>query len=288
MAAPTTSVRDLARDCFSATIGSVACTYVGQPFDTIKVRLQSNPEIFTSPLQASAKTFRSEGLAAFWKGAIPTAAGMVAENVMAFGVNAQLKRTFPDPERTPGSAPDLVRPFIMGTLTGFCSALVLIPSEIIKAKTQVELSNVSSSQIFRRMMKEQGVRSMFVGLDGQFMRDGPFYAVFFGGYELSCYAIRETFPSVPEDLNYFVSGGLAGMLGWLCAMPFDVPKTNVQSRWDTKVVGSYFPELAKIARNRGIAGLYSGLTPTLVRAFPANAALFLGVEKSKLFFDSWL
>jgi hypothetical protein len=31
--------------------------------------------------------------------------------------------------------------------------------------------------------------------------------------------------------------------------------------------------------------LYSGLLPTLVRAFPANAALFLGVELSKRFFD---
>jgi len=75
------------------------------------------------------------------------------------------------------------------------------------------------------------------------------------------------------------------MLGWAFAMPFDVPKTNVQSRWDTKVVGSYFPEMMTIARKRGFLGLYSGLGPTLVRAFPANAALFLGVETGKKFFD---
>jgi hypothetical protein len=59
----------------------------------------------------------------------------------------------------------------------------------------------------------------------------------------------------------------------------------VQARYDTKVVGSYVPELLTIARERGIGGLYSGLLPTLVRAFPANAALFLGVELSKRFFD---
>jgi Mitochondrial carrier protein len=59
----------------------------------------------------------------------------------------------------------------------------------------------------------------------------------------------------------------------------------VQSRYDTRVVGSYIPELMKIARERGIGGLYSGLLPTIVRAFPANAALFLGVEMSKRFFD---
>ena len=72
-------------------------------------------------------------------------------------------------------------------------------------------------------------------------------------------------------------------------MPFDVPKTNVQSRYDTRVLGSYIPELIKIGRERGITGgLYSGLGPTLVRAFPANAALFLGVEISKRFFDDFV
>lgn len=71
-------------------------------------------------------------------------------------------------------------------------------------------------------------------------------------------------------------------------MPFDVPKTNVQARYDTKIVGSYIPELVKIARQRGIGGLYSGLLPTLVRAFPANAALFLGVETGKKLFDQFV
>lgn len=96
---------------------------------------------------------------------------------------------------------------------------------------------------------------------------------------------RSRFRSV---YDYYCSGGLAGMFGWTAAMPFDVPKTNVQSSWNTKVVGSYFPMLFKIARERGVLGLYSGLGPTLLRAFPANAALFLGVEMGKRFFDNLL
>ena len=71
-------------------------------------------------------------------------------------------------------------------------------------------------------------------------------------------------------------------------MPFDVPKTNVQASWDSKIFGSYFPELIRIARERGPLALYTGLIPTIVRAFPANAALFLGVEMGKKFFDKWV
>ena len=75
------------------------------------------------------------------------------------------------------------------------------------------------------------------------------------------------------------------MMGWFAAMPFDVPKTNVQASWESKVVGSYFPELFRIARERGPLALYTGLIPTIARAFPANAALFLGVEMAKKAFD---
>ena len=214
---------------------------------------------------------------------------MAAENAMAFGVNEALKRAFSaDPHASAiDSRPDLAKPFAMGMITGCCSALVLLPSEVVKAKTQVVVGGgTSSGEIIKQMIKANGYRSLFAGLDAQLARDSLFYAVFFGGYELFCYSFRTHVPTMPNDVNYFLSGGFAGMLGWLVAMPFDVPKTNVQSRYDTKIVGSYFPELIKIARERGIIGLYNGLGPTLLRAFPANAALFLGVETGKKFFDN--
>ncbi len=288
--------RDVSRDIFSATIGSICCCYTGQPLDTLKVRMQTQPNVYKSIIQSTKKTISEEGITAFWKGAVPTAMGMAAENAMAFGVNEALKRAFPDEENDGGAGnnkkrPDLVKPFLMGTITGCCSALVLLPSEVVKAKTQVVVGNAegtSSAEVYRKMMKKQGFKSLFIGLDSQLARDGSFYAVFFGGYELFCYTFRTLIPSIPDELNYFLSGGFAGMLGWTVAMPFDVPKTNVQSRWDTKVVGSYFPQMVKIARERGIGGFYSGLGPTLVRAFPANAALFLGVETGKKFFDNLL
>lgn len=280
--------RDVSRDIFSATIGSIACCYVGQPLDTVKVRMQTNPKVYRGVGTAFGSIIRSEGLVALWKGAVPTALGMAAENAVAFGVNEGLKRAFPDPSTKSDGPPDLMRPFLMGSVTGCCSAIVLLPSEIIKAKTQVEVGNISSNVILKRMIREQGVRSLFCGLDSQLARDASFYAVFFGGYEVSCYLFKRYVPSMPDELNFFISGGLAGMFGWTVAMPFDVPKTNIQSRWDTKVVGSYLPEMASIIRKRGVLGLYDGLLPVLIRAFPANAALFLGVEMGKRAFDNFL
>jgi len=253
--------------------------------------MQTNPAAFPSVAFTSRSILTNEGVSALWKGAIPTSMGMVAENAMAFGVNEALKRTFPDDAKEdPTVRPDLVKPFLMGAITGCFSATVLLPSEVVKAKTQVVVGKVgaSSSDIYKKMIKTQGIRSLFVGFDAQIMRDAPFYAFFFGTYELNCYLFRTYVPSMPEELNYFLSGGFAGMLGWAAAMPFDVPKTNVQASWDTKVVGSYFPELIRIVKERGPLALYTGLIPTIARAFPANAALFLGVEMGKKVFDKYV
>ncbi|KAL7470926.1 hypothetical protein ACHAXS_011210 [Conticribra weissflogii] len=283
--------RDVTRDIFSASIGSVACCYTGQPFDTVKVRMQTNPAAFPSVMFTSKTILSNEGISAFWKGAVPTAMGMVLENAMAFGVNEALKRTFPDDAKEdPTKRPDLLRPFMMGAITGCFSATVLLPSEVVKAKTQVVVggNEASSTDVYRKMIRKQGVRSLFMGFDAQIMRDAPFYAFFFGTYELNCYLFRTYIPTMPEELNYFLSGGFAGMLGWTAAMPFDVPKTNVQASWNSRVVGSYFPELIRIAKERGPLALYTGLIPTVLRAFPANAALFLGVEMGKKVFDRFV
>lgn len=253
--------------------------------------MQTNPSVYSSVLPSVSQILSTEGITAFWKGAVPTCFGMIAENAMAFGVNEGLKRAFPeDTTNTTTTTSSLLRPFWMGALTGCCSALVLLPSEIVKSKLQVvEGSNATANSIMKSMMQKQGtVSSFMIGLDAQLARDALFYAVFFGGYELFVYLCRENFPSVPDEVNYFFSGGFAGMLGWACAMPVDVPKTNVQASYESRVVGSFAPEMVRIARQRGISGLYSGLGPTLVRAFPANAALFLGVETGKKAFDNYV
>jgi solute carrier family 25 ornithine transporter 2/15 len=121
--------------------------------------MQTNPAQFGGVGSTVTQIFRSEGIPAFWKGSVPTAFGMALENCMAFGVNEALKRAFPDdPSTKLDGRPDVLKPFAMGAITGCCSAMVLLPSEIIKAKTQVVIGDHSSNEIMREMLKKQGVR----------------------------------------------------------------------------------------------------------------------------------
>jgi solute carrier family 25 carnitine/acylcarnitine transporter 20/29 len=63
------------------------------------------------------------------------------------------------------------------------------------------------------------------------------------------------------------------------SMPFDVIKTRQQNQLSS---GSGALALAReLVRAEGVAGLYRGLLPALLRAAPANAAIFAGVEATR-------
>lgn len=86
-------------------------------------------------------------------------------------------------------------------------------------------------------------------------------------------------PSQLNMLNVLTAGGLAGMAMWSLAIPPDV----IKSRYQGAPQGTYtgFIDCARqtIAKD-GMKALFKGFGPAMARAFPANAATFLGVEYS--------
>lgn len=78
-------------------------------------------------------------------------------------------------------------------------------------------------------------------------------------------------------LGTICAGGLAGIANWSIAMPADVLKSRLQTAPEGKYNGirDVFRELM---RQEGPSALYKGVTPVMLRAFPANAACFIGFE----------
>lgn len=86
---------EVLRDIVSSVFGTAACVYTGQPFDTIKVRLQCVPsDAQGGALKCFVNTIQNEGVVALWRGSIPAFTGQLGENMMAFGVNGFLNRIF--------------------------------------------------------------------------------------------------------------------------------------------------------------------------------------------------
>jgi hypothetical protein len=82
------------------------------------------------------------------------------------------------------------------------------------------------------------------------------------------------------------SGGVAGLVTWGLACPFDVVKTRLQSHLGAGagVSGAcaaepqFWGTFWGIVRHEGWRGLYSGAAPLLCRAFCVNAVTFYAYE----------
>lgn len=127
-----------------------------------------------------------------------------------------------------------------------------------------------------------GIPGLFRGLTSTMAREMPGYFFFFGGYELS----KSMLASPREDADNLgfvkttIAGGIGGMCLWTSIFPFDVVKSRIQIESSTESMTSV---LKKVARQEGVRGLYKGLTPTLLRTFPATGALFVAYENTKYY-----
>jgi len=107
----------------------------------------------------------------------------------------------------------------------------------------------------------------------------PFYAVFFGVYQNVCNIIKDACPRWSEGVVYATAGGLAGQLAWVASIVPDAVKSTIQTATHPK---PFMVTLKDIVRTRGIyRGVFAGVEVAVIRAFPANAALFVGYEYAR-------
>jgi hypothetical protein len=279
--APISGWKRVCADVLASVAGSAACVYTGQPFDTIKVRLQLSPLTqSTSLLSIMRSAVTENGIQALWRGSSPAFLGALLENGVAFTTNGMLQRLLKDKDWMNDSS-SLGRYFFSGAVTGAATALVLCPCDVAKCRAQASIVQNGSysgmSVIVTSILRSKGVAGLFQGMTAQFVRDVPFYTAFFGSYQIISEALQKH-TDLPDTSVYFLAGGFAGQIGWLTSI---VPDT-IKSRIQTSDAPSGIIRTAKdIFRAYGWRGFFAGIEVALIRAFPANAALFVGYELTR-------
>jgi len=267
------------KDMLASVVGSAACVYTGQPFDTVKVRMQVQPGEFNGPLHCFRETMWGEGITKLWSGSLPAFTGALLENAVAFSVNGLLKRIIEgdDARKQQETQKSFFEPFLTGGITGMFTAVVLCPCDVIKCRAQLSKSTGGDSRIravVGNLIRSKGMGGLYLGFHAQVMRDIPFYATFFGSYEIICRLLRAN-TQWSDAAVYFTAGGLAGQIGWAASIVPDTIKSQIQTSQHPLSISKTF---AEIYAQRGLRGLFMGLEVAIVRAFPANAALFVGYE----------
>lgn len=65
-------------------VGGTACVLTGQPFDTVKVKMQTFPDLYRGLTDCCLKTYSQVGFRGFYKGTSPALIANIAENSVLF------------------------------------------------------------------------------------------------------------------------------------------------------------------------------------------------------------
>lgn len=283
--------RDVLIDLVAGSLGATASVVVGQPLDTLKVKMQTFPSLYPRLSLCFRQTLANEGVRGLYSGTVPSLVANIAENSIlfaAYGACQKLVAQATGVQRTEDLG--VVANGLSGFLAAFWSSLTLCPTELVKCRLQAmrESHNIAGKEppkigpwrLTRDILREDGVQGLFRGLTATFTREMPGYFFFFLAYEATRQAL--TPPGKTKDEigagRTVVAGGVAGVTLWTIIFPADVVKSRLQ------VSGSTTPMLVMmrdILEKEGVRMLYSGLGPTLIRTFPATGALFLAYEYSK-------
>ncbi|RKP23261.1 mitochondrial carrier domain-containing protein, partial [Syncephalis pseudoplumigaleata] len=279
------------QEIIAGTVGGWAQVIVGHPFDTVKVRLQtqSQPARFHGPLDCVRKTVAREGIRGLFKGVYSPLLGIGICNAALFSANENFRRLL-QTDNTGQDSMSLGNMTLAGGMSGIVLAFILCPVELVKIRMQVQYGDGRSTarpyagvaECAIHTLRTEGIRGLYRGMNMTLLREIPSSAAYFGVYEgIKAWLMRrhaDTRTS-PPLLDLFIAGGLAGQAAWLVCYPQDVIKSRLQIDPAASGHGSaYYARQLWREGGRQWRVFFRGFGTTMVRAFPVNAVTFLVYE----------
>uniref|UniRef100_A0A183BPH6 Mitochondrial carnitine/acylcarnitine carrier protein n=1 Tax=Globodera pallida TaxID=36090 RepID=A0A183BPH6_GLOPA len=271
-------------------VGGSCAVITGHPFDTVKVRLQTMPRpalgqrpMFTGAFDCVRQTVSREGFFALYKGMAAPLVGVSPLFAVFFGGTAVGKWML---QKEPGQKLTFLQNFTAGAVAGVFTTAVMVPGERIKCILQVQSMGSTNEMpkyngpldVVRKLYKEGGIRSLYRGTAATLLRDIPASGAYISVYEL----LKDKFSGGERQkltpMATLMAGGFAGIANWSVCIPADVMKSRLQTAPEGKYPRGIRDVFREILREEGPRALFRGFVPVMLRAFPANAACFSGLE----------
>lgn len=286
------------KDFISGGVGGVCLVVAGHPFDTLKVRLQTMPKPapgeapkYKGTLDCAMQTVRKEGFFGLYKGMAAPVVGvtpMFAVCFLGFGVGKKLQQKHPHDELT------YAQFFKAGCLAGVFTTVIMTPGERIKCLLQIQADAHTHKykgpvDCAKQLYREGGIRSIYKGTCATLLRDIPASGMYFMTYEWLQHVLTGEGHSRSElsVTRTLFAGGMAGVFNWGIAIAPDVLKSRLQTAPEGTYPNGIRDVFRHTLKHEGVPALFKGVVPIMLRAFPANAACFLGYESCMKFLN-WL
>lgn len=267
---------------------------VGHPFDTIKVRMQTNPA-YTSALDALVKTVRYDGLRGLYKGATPPLVGWMFTDSITMGSLTNYRACLKSllwPDLPPGQLP-FAGKIASAIAAGWTVSFVASPVEHVKIRLQVQYNNQAATKLYTgpidcayKLIQQRGVfRGLYHGL-GATMIFRTNFMFWWGGYDVFS-ALLSQHTNLSKPSISFWAGGLGATLFWVMAYPSDVVKQQIMTDDLMKPKYRKYSDAVRAVYNRGGWRAFTrGFSVSFVRSFPTNASALGAFELAMMLLHS--
>lgn len=180
------------------------------------------------------------------------------------------------------------------------AAVTTHPIDLIKVRLMMDFNRGARENpltVATNIVRQGGLLALYKGLSASLLRQATYSMTRFGAYGPVKDYITQKDPS-PSAWQKIVSGMIAGAIGAVVGNPADLTMVRMQAdgkappaeRYNYTSVGN---GLARIVREEGVANLWRGSQPTIVRAMLVTAAQlgaydqfkFMLLHQMKLFKD---
>ncbi|CCX16538.1 mitochondrial carrier domain-containing protein [Pyronema domesticum] len=270
------------KDLFAGAVGGVAQVLIGQPFDIIKVRLQTTSN-YSNALDAAKSIYKHEGPLAFYKGTLTPLLGIGACVSVQFGAFNYARRQLEKRNVSTGHSPTLSysQYYLAGATAGIANTVLSAPIEHVRIRLQTQPHG--AARLYNGPLdcikKLVSAGALYRATNVTLLREAQAYGLWFTTFEflMNQEKKREEVPSWKIALY----GGLAGEALWLGSYPMDVVKSKMQTdglKGEERKYKNAVDCARQVLKAEGVMGFWRGLAPTLMRAMPVSAGTFFVVE----------
>ncbi|KAF8056785.1 1-acyl-sn-glycerol-3-phosphate acyltransferase [Scenedesmus sp. PABB004] len=265
------------------------------PFDFVKTRMQRmTPNAdgtmpYRGPVDCALQTLRSEGPLKFYTGfptylvralqALPLRPRAACPARMAVAMS-QSSSMADNPVWK------AVKPYVNGGLSGMGATCLIQPVDMVKVRLQLGATG-GPLGVARDIIAKDGFGSLYKGLSAGLLRQATYTTARLGIFSQLTEAAKSANGGKNLPLWQKAACGLAaGGLGALVGTPADLTLIRMQAdstlpvdqRRNYKGVGD---AMVRIVREDGVAGLFRGGGPTVVRAMALNMGMLASNDQAK-------
>ena len=301
----TEALKDIAAGSVAGAIGKV----IEYPFDTVKVRLQSQPDFlplrYAGPLDCFRQSLRADGISSLYRGISAPLIGAAIETSSLFFsyriAQDVLQATVPSLQgnKRKGIPLPLTALVAAGAASGAFTSLLLTPIELVKCQMQTPLSTSPHIRgpgpltIISSIFRYHGIFGFWHGQLGTLIRETGGSAAWFGSYEgvsslFRQYNVRtkrsmatDTAPASLAIHQQLLAGAAAGMTYNFVFFPADTIKSRMQTEQvipGQKARGTFMASGRALWQQQGLRGMYRGCGITVARSAPSSAFIFAVYE----------